>query len=228
MRGVDGHPVSPLSSRRQWLAQLKSATARARAAAPNGCRTDGLAKPLERIRQRIRIGRIVEQAFLPVAHDVRQTLDARRHDRKPRRHVLENLQRRPVKLVRQRRMGRDVEWRHADVGGCEDRRNVFVRHGTNECNAVETGGCVSHTGQLRTVADEHRLDVVSAARAKASNRVDQVDRAVPRAKGTRKDRNDIAVAARERHSSGLRRDGSVRIGSPFGAQDLRRRDIVPG
>ena len=32
-----------LSSWRQWLVQLKSETARARAAVPNGCRTDGLA-----------------------------------------------------------------------------------------------------------------------------------------------------------------------------------------
>ena len=67
---------------------------------------------------------------------------------------------------------------------CEDRRNVVMRHGTDECNAVEARGGLTHTRQLRTVTDEHRLDVVPATRAKTTNGIDKVNRAVPRAKGT--------------------------------------------
>ena len=130
-----------------------------------------------------------------------------------------------MKLVGQRRVGSNVEWRDADVGGRKDRRNVFMRHGTNECNAVEAGSGVAHTRQFRAAADEHRLDIVPATRAKTANRIDQLNCAVPLAKGTCKDRDGVAVAAGERYGPGGARAKASCISSPFGKQDLRRRHM---
>ena len=62
------------------------------------------------------------------------------------------FKRRPVEFMRQRRMRGDVERRHADVGGGKNRRNVFVRHGSDECNAVEAGRCLA----LRAAAQGRR------------------------------------------------------------------------
>ena len=56
---------------------------------------------------------------------------------KPRRHVLEDFQRRPVELARKRRMRRDIERRDPDIGSREDCRDRLVRQRTSEGDAVE-------------------------------------------------------------------------------------------
>ena len=58
-------------------------------------------KTLQRVRERIRIRRVVEDSFFAIAHKTRQTCDARRDDRKAGRHVLENFQGGPVEFVGQ-------------------------------------------------------------------------------------------------------------------------------
>ena len=157
---------------------------------------EGIGELIERIRQRIRIGGVVEQPLFAVADDAGKPLDAGRDDRKAGRHVLEDLERRPVEFMRQRRMSGDVEGRDANVGSGEDRRHVCVRHGSDECNAVERGGGIAYARQLRAVADEHRFDVVPATRAQPPDSVNQRDRAVPRAKSPGKHRNDVTFIAR--------------------------------
>ena len=86
-----------------------------------------IGEALERRRKTAGIGRIIEQAFEPVANDMREPLDSRHDDRKPRRHVLEDLERRPVELARKRRMRRQIERRDAHICSGQTCRNTRMR-----------------------------------------------------------------------------------------------------
>ena len=130
-----------------------------------------------------------------------------------------------MEFMRQRRMSGDIERRDADVGGGEDRRHVCVRHGSDECNAVERGGGIAYARQLRAVADEHGFDVVPAARSQPPYGVNQRDRAVPCAKSPGEHRNDVTFIARERNLTRSAGTKALRVGAPLGPKNLRRGHI---
>ena len=80
----------------QCACQLYSRSARARAATPRRWRRSRVAQRGQRVGERGGRGRVVEHAFDLVAHERPQPRQGRRHHGQTRRHVLEDLQRRPV------------------------------------------------------------------------------------------------------------------------------------
>ncbi len=98
-----------------------------------------------------------------------------------------------MELVRQRRMSGHVERRHADVGGCKNRRNLRMWQSTNQCNPVHPGSGLTHTFQFGAVADKHGLDVAVPLRAYAAYRINEEHSSVPGTKGPCEYREDVAA-----------------------------------
>ena len=124
-----------------------------------------VSQPLECLRECLRVGWIVEQSLALVTDERRDAIRGRRHHRESRRHVLENLQRRPVEPELERTMGGEVERSGADVGGGEAGRHASVRHRSGEDDPRDALRLATSGGQFRAVASEHRADVVPAPRA---------------------------------------------------------------
>src|SRR5262245_24424905 len=72
-----------------------------------------IGKSLEGLGEGLRCGRVVEEAFVPVLDERGEAIDAWRHHWEAARHVLEDLERRPVEAERQGTVCGDVERRDA-------------------------------------------------------------------------------------------------------------------
>ena len=115
------------------------------------------------------LARIVEQRLAIVRRERGNPRQRRRDHRQPGRHVLEDLERRPVEAEGERAVSGDVEGRDADVGRGQTRRHDVVRHRAGERDVREARGIRPDAGQLGSVADEDRRDVVLAARTAAAS-----------------------------------------------------------
>src|SRR3954452_5044991 len=120
-------------------------------------------QPLERGREGAAVGRGVEQPLALMTDEAADSAHCRSHDRKPRRHVFEDLQRRPEKPEFERAMTIDVEWGNTDVAGRKRRGEQVVRQRASERHAPYPVRRLTDAGQFRPVADEHCADVATAA-----------------------------------------------------------------
>ena len=103
-------------ARGSGLPAVVSRTARARAPRRRAAAAAAASAAAARARPPARRGPPDRRgAFAPVADERRDARDGRRDHRQSGRHVLEDLQRRPVEAERQRLVRADVERRHADV-----------------------------------------------------------------------------------------------------------------
>src|SRR5688572_19758462 len=98
-------------------------------------------------------------------------------------------------------MGRDVEWRHTDIGSGETRRYVAMRQRTRNGHAFKSCGRLPDATEHRAIADEHRFHISAALRTQLAYGFDEMYRAMPRAKCADEDRNRVSLMARERNPS---------------------------
>src|SRR4029450_1330739 len=103
----------------------------------------------------------------------------------------------------------EIERGDSDVARAEARGHLGMRNCARKDDALEPGGGAADRRQLRSVADEHRADVVASTRVQLADRMRQMNRPVPAAKRAGKYRDDLC-RSRERHGP-----GRVRAGLPW-------------
>ena len=95
----------------------------------------------------------------------------------------------------------DVERRHADVGGGERSRHPIVGNRSREDNVGESRRRPLRGRPLGTVADEHGSICGQAPGVQYLDRLDQLNRSMPRAEGAGKDTVDRAGLASPRNGA---------------------------
>ena len=212
--------------RAQCAAQLYSRTARSRAAAPSRRAARGSVSRSSAAAS----ARRTAGSYSTPSRSCRPASGCDRPPARPPagpRHVLEDLQRRPVEAERQRRVRADVERRDADVGGGETRRHRVVRHRAGEDDVAEAraASAARAAARGRRRSNTAPMSVPSArVRARASRARGESRRA---SSGTRR-RRPRRVAGRPRERQRSRGAGRNRsVSAPHSSSTIFRARRIP-